>query len=220
MNTDLKRSPCSGRTAFSLVELLVVMAIIGVVAALVVAAAGQSSVKKAEKQTTAQMAKLEIALESFQGTYGTYPPTDPNASDHRINTLFYELTGTHYLPATTTYRSIFDPTHSLTSATIQSTFGSAVAGIVNNHNTSTNPTPFIQFQSSDEYYKVTGGIYLLQVPTKKPKKIKNPTISNDGLNFWYYRAYPANGFNPTTYDLWAVIPGKGQETNVVANWKR
>ena len=211
--------------AFTLVELLVVISIIGVIAGLVVAAAGSSSIKKMEKQTAAQMAKIEIAIESFKGTYGTLPPTAPTATDHRINTLFYELSGTHYIPdavtsANSVYRSIFDPTHSLTSAAVQGTFGNAVAGIVNNHVVTSNPAPFIEFKTSAEYAKVTGGIYLLQVPAKKPAVLTNPSVSNDGLNFWYYRAYPANGYNPTGYDLWAVIPGKGRDTNVVSNWKR
>jgi prepilin-type N-terminal cleavage/methylation domain-containing protein len=212
-------------TAFTLVELLVVIAIIGVIASLVIAGAGASSTKKMQKQTAAFMAKLELAIEGFKGTYGTYPPTDPNASDHRVNTLFYELTGTHYLPDTGTpansvYRSVFDARHALTSGQIQSIFGNRVAGIVNNHPAGTNPSPFLTLDSDSEYYRTSGGVYLLQVPAKKPTTLADPAVSNDGLNFWYYRAYPANGYNPTSYDLWAVIPGKGKDTNVVGNWKR
>jgi len=211
--------------AFTLVELLVVIAIIGVVASLVIAAAGTSSTKKMQKQTTAMMAKLELAIESFKGTYGTYPPSDPTVTDHRVNTLFYELTGAHYLPDTVTpansvYRSIFDPTHSMTTAMLQANFGNRIAGFVNNHAATTNPAPFLTFNSDTEYKKVSSGIYLLQVPTKKPTTLADPSVSNDGLNFWYYRAYPANGYNPNSYDLWAVIPGKGAETNIVGNWKR
>lgn len=211
--------------AFTLVELLVVIAIIGVIASLVIAGAGASSTKKMEKQTVAQMEKIKTAISRFHDTYGTYPPSDPNATDHRVNTLFYELTGTQYLPDTGTpansqYRSAFDPTHSLTSAQVQSTFGSRVAGIVNNKPAAETPPTFLSFGSDSEYKKTTSGVYLLQVPAKKPNVLSNPSVSADGLNYWYYRAYPANGYNPSSYDLWAVIPGKGTDTNIVGNWKR
>ena len=52
----------------------------------------------------------------------------------------------------------------------------------------------------------------LQVPAEHPA----PAVT---VNVWRYRAYPAGGHNPKTYDLWAEIKQRGPGTNFIKNWK-
>jgi hypothetical protein len=63
----------------------------------------------------------------------------------------------------------------------------------------------------------------LQVPAQKPdtNDTSNVPVQDMGPNVWLYRAYPADGHNPKTYDLWAEIKKKNAGTNalIIGNWK-
>jgi len=77
--------------AFTLVELLVVISIIGVLAALILPLA--SSVARVKKENTAQaeLQQIETALENYKAKNGAYPPSNPDSP--LINQLYYELSG-------------------------------------------------------------------------------------------------------------------------------
>jgi len=69
-STKTQRRPIGG---FTLVELLIVIAIIAILAALVLAAAGSVQKKGARSRAEAEIAALEGALESFKADNGDYP---------------------------------------------------------------------------------------------------------------------------------------------------
>src|ERR1035438_5049534 len=86
-------------SAFTLIELLTVIAIIGVIAGFVLVVAGPVKKKQYIFNTQAEMAKLETAIDRYQAAYGFYPPsptTPPTAGNPSslYNQLFYELEGT------------------------------------------------------------------------------------------------------------------------------
>lgn len=105
----MKRSTPSGRRegghreAFTLIELLTVIAIISVLAGMVVGLAPVASAKMKEARVRAELAGLVTAIESYKSRFGVYPPdhaypTNYNgqpatAVDPILNTLYYELTG-------------------------------------------------------------------------------------------------------------------------------
>lgn len=73
------------RRGFTLVELLVVIAIIGALAAIATPMIGNARRKAAETTAVQSINEMTLALESFQGQFGDYPPT--SIED------FYEVSG-------------------------------------------------------------------------------------------------------------------------------
>ncbi|NBV20831.1 MAG: hypothetical protein EBS05_02390 [Proteobacteria bacterium] len=61
----------------------------------------------------------------------------------------------------------------------------------------------------------TGPMMFLRVPADHP--LANTTVP---INTWRYRAYPAAGHNPKSYDLWAEIKQSGGGTNIIGNWTK
>src|SRR5258708_18673962 len=80
------------KTGFTLVELLTVMAIIGVLAAFTIPVMSAVTRTKYINTTKAEMAQLEAAIDSYHTVYGFYPPSNPG--NVLINQLYYELEGT------------------------------------------------------------------------------------------------------------------------------
>jgi len=78
------------RAAFTLVELLVVISIIGILAAFLLPLAGSVSRVKKVNTAQAELQQIETALESYKAKYGTYPPQSSNVM---VNALYYELSG-------------------------------------------------------------------------------------------------------------------------------
>ena len=86
------------RRAFTLIEMLAVITIIGVLAGLTVGVTSLVSRKSKESRTRAELAKIETAIRAYQSKFGFYPPDnlrDPLMLDVNpaINQLYYELTG-------------------------------------------------------------------------------------------------------------------------------
>lgn len=207
----------SAGQAFTLVELLVVIAIISVIAGLTVGVFGGASVQKVRMMTKSQLSKIQTGIDGYKSKFGAYPPSDPNPVDHEVNALFYELTGSYFDPATSIYRSIYKQENTLTTANLTTVFGSAMAGMANAHAAGQNPEPFAMFKP-DEFAEVSVGgvnVLLLTVPSKP---VQGGYAAD--ANYWHYRARPVDGYNPTTYDLWAEIRGKkANDKETIGNWK-
>lgn len=67
----------SRRTPFTIIELLAVIVIISILAALILGIAGYASGKGYESKTVSQLLALEDALEQFREDRGFYPATLP-----------------------------------------------------------------------------------------------------------------------------------------------
>lgn len=66
--------------AFTLVELMVVVAVIGLIAGIVLAAAGGVQKKAARDQAKAEIKSILVGLERFRSMNGGYPVPNPNPS--------------------------------------------------------------------------------------------------------------------------------------------
>jgi len=75
----MKTNPRSGHAAFSLVELLTVIAIIAILAALTISGMGFVQDYQARKKAQIQIQMLSKALEDYKLDYGSYPATTDSA---------------------------------------------------------------------------------------------------------------------------------------------
>jgi len=125
----LENSIVPRRHAFTLVELLVVISIIGVLAALTIPLAGSVARSRKISVAQAEMQQIETALENYKAKYGVYPPGNPNNAV--TNQLYYELSG---VTNTSTGRiadyQTLDNRYNIPGGSFTLTFGGA-GGIVN-----------------------------------------------------------------------------------------
>src|SRR5436305_141846 len=86
-------APCSA-SAFTLIEMLVVIAIIGLLAALLMNLLPRASNMKIRTRVKAELAQVDMAIETYKEKRGYYPPDNP--SNPGSNSLYYELVGTTF----------------------------------------------------------------------------------------------------------------------------
>lgn len=190
--------------AFTLIEVLVVISIIGILAALITTGAGYAARTKKISLAKGQLAQFELAIDNYKEKLGHYPPD--NTNDASFPPLYYELTGAtlnvdryvpHHGPAILT--SVYIPffTHGLANSATpdaeekaRNFFPTIHPG---DHSTITNGAVIAEFLTSP------AGL----VPSEK--------------NRWrYVSTNPTN--NPTSYDLWLEFDLAGR-TNIVGNWR-
>src|SRR5437660_10515842 len=96
---DLRHSVISSTSgAFTLIELLLVIAIIIILAGLILSTAGYVQKKGARARAEAEIAAISAALESYKADNGIYP-TDSNTNALKPNTMG-DPTQTSYTNAT------------------------------------------------------------------------------------------------------------------------
>jgi prepilin-type N-terminal cleavage/methylation domain-containing protein len=223
------------QTGFTLIELLAVIAIIGILAALMIGLSPLASDKRKASLIDAQKEWLVSAIESYKAKMGTYPPDNAN-NIHALtdadtyfdvtakNTLLYELTGADIIDMSA------DPVFRLyDAATIKSSelaSFSGVGGIANStptYSVDQRSVPFINPAPKSSQCKFYPGFSIkgLVVPVALEKSPYLDTTSQfpaNFVNFWHYDCSSANRHNPDSFDIWAVYTmGKGL-TVTNGNW--
>ncbi|MSU35820.1 MAG: type II secretion system protein [Pedosphaera sp.] len=221
--------------AFTLIELLAVIAIMGVLAGMLVGLAPVAGAKMRESRIRAELQQIVAAIEEYKAKYGFYPPdgvatagSQKGYARPELNPLYYELSGMLVIqpfdPAGY-FRSI-DGDQKLTSVQLSTHFGRT--GIANSSpdkrrilNQSFKPS-----QHADLYKNAPGQppIELLVVPQPWPASavanapLAGITGANLLLNPWrYVSSNPTN--NPASYDLWAEF-WRGRQKITIGNWKQ
>jgi len=202
--------------AFTLVEMLTVIAIMGIVAGLVVTGVKSVGKKRDFNKVETQLTGLKLALEHYKDKFGSYPQDNPASTI--TNALFYELSGTVFAdnpgnPTLSTF-TVINGAQVITSSNAQLAFGAA--GFVNTHANRQNVKTFLPELNANEHGEISSApsIEVLKVSVKGP--VMHGT--NNDVNPWHYvSTNPTN--NPGRYDLWAEIL-IGSETNIIGNWKR
>lgn len=97
-------------SAFTLVELMVVVAVIGVIAGIVLAAAGGVQKKAARDQAKAEIKTLSIALERYRADKGEYPQATATSQTALIANLTNYMTfKTNQISGLGTNAQLLDP---------------------------------------------------------------------------------------------------------------
>lgn len=194
----------SGRRGFTLIEILVVIAIMAVLASLIVYMAGQAQDKARRSRVETMKAQIIAAIEAYHARHGFYPPDNP--TDPAVNQLFYELTGTVF------ENNVFKD--------IQGNIADPkvfnAGGFVNSAQPPDRPQNFLQGSSKIETRKIANNAYVLAVPFDWPTGRTNPIPSAPGVNPWrYVSTKPTH--NPNSYDLWAELV-IGDKVILISNW--
>jgi prepilin-type N-terminal cleavage/methylation domain-containing protein len=217
MRTKISTGPSSGfnrmrtilpppRCAFTLIEMLVVIAVIAILAALLVGGLGRSSESKVRSRVKVELKQLEGAIDSFHKRHGFYPADNGkqlagNVLNTGTNQLFYELTSTSY--ENDTFTDILG--QAINSPQIESIFG--VKGFINSD---TNKANFLSNLKPSGYANAptTPAVRVLVVPYKG---------SGGDFNPWHYNSSNPE-HNPDKYDLWAEVE-VGGKSMTIGNWQ-
>jgi prepilin-type N-terminal cleavage/methylation domain-containing protein len=215
------------RHAFTLIEMLVVIAIIGIVAALVVNMNAGAQAAKRNAQVNAGKSKLMTMINNYQSKLNFYPPDNGSLAATNlayydataaINPLLYELTGatnTNTVPPTIIF---FDGTSNTFQTTYSNLFGRASVLNANPdepHNffqPGPQPKEYTNYNSS-----ISTNLFGLLVPVSMVSPTGTPIT-----NFWHYDSSSTNRHNLSGYDLWAeYLIGSKNGSNIImtnGNW--
>lgn len=207
--------------AFTLVELLVVIAIIGALSALILGVASHATKVKRVNRVKAELAKLVTAIESYKSKLGAYPPD--NSTTNGINQLYYELSGLQYVAASSQFRmvdgsSVF-PTPS--GYTVKSTFNQD--GFLNAHENVKDIKTFLELKGGEQKKEISNGVFVLAVPVPGARTNEMTDVTGNKFNPWRYDASSPNRHNPKGCDVWAEIkvgsgPNGTDIVETIGNW--
>ena len=195
--------------AFTLIEMLVVISIVALLAALVVGINPAATQKKIRNTVETELNQLVTVIESYKVTKGHYPPDNPN--NPALPPLFYELTGTISTKdgSGNVFKTI-NGQETIASADIRNFFG--IDAFINSAPSLEDVKNFHQNLKPGQYKEIniTPDVEVLVVPSRGPEPYAT-------INPWRYNSSnPTN--NPDSFDLWAeVIINK--KTVIIGNWK-
>jgi prepilin-type N-terminal cleavage/methylation domain-containing protein len=223
-------STLSQLRAFTLIELLTVIAIIGVIAALILPVAGAVKKHQYLYNTQAEMAQLETAIDRYKAAYGFYPPspnTPPtvgNPSSY-FNQLYYELVGT--TNNSNSFYQTLDGSAKINVGDVSTAFpgiggfmnctkpnGGEDASAARNFLPDLKPKQFTSISNS-----VPNGVLvnILICSVGGPYVQYQPLLTQD-INPWRYVCPGIN--NPGSYDLWIQLVFAPGQTNLICNWTK
>ncbi len=217
------------RRAFTLIELLIVIAIIAILASLIFPVTGALNRKKMLARAKAELSLLKMAIDNYQTKLGHFPPDNTNS--FVLNPLYFELMGTtndgSYFITLDGSAKVKIP---MTGGPDRQTFGPGVQGFANTsaRGASEEARTAQRFLRSDlkpaQIATVNNPnspsivkLLVCSIPGPYPIRTQGGSAL-DPVNanpFRYNSSSPTN--NPDSYDLWVdiVIAGK---TNRINNW--
>lgn len=206
---------CRVQSGFTLIEMLTVIAIIGIIAGLLVGLAPAATRSMRMKRIQGELQQLITAIESYKAKFGHYPPDNivnrrPLLVNDSTNQLYYELTGWVYSGSDGTAQPL-ERGGVFHSATARKYFNTP--SFVNASTNESEVRNFLPSVKGDQVVKLplnsaNPDVALLKVAVPR---------AGVQVNTWHYRTTdPTN--NPGRFDLWAEI-SVGNEVRVISNWK-
>lgn len=229
--------------AFTLIELLTVIAIIAVLASLTIGVSAIAARKSKISRTRAEMQRIDLAIRDYKARLGFYPPDNvispANLTQNPIvNQLFYELSGAVLDPKTDKYQANGGSIgQGIARTDYIIAFGNAnLSGIYNSSVSAANTKNFLKGARASQTARVTlsknyspfsSFTYTALVvpvawPASNPKFTPPLSLYSDdpviqSINPWHYNSTnPTN--NPGEFDLWADVV-IGDDLVTIGNWK-
>ncbi len=215
------------RSAFTLIELLIVIAIISILAALIMPIGKAVNRKKIISKAHGELTQTETAIEAYKTKLGVYPPDNYSAGVARpwINQLYFELFGTTNTGAN--YVTLDGSAQVPANVAALSQYFAGVSGFVNctqpgGSDEGRRAKSFLgdlkPGQVGDISRNTSDRVKILLSSVPWPNDPNFPIAGHPGLNpIRYNSSSPTN--NPSSYDLWidVIIDGK---TNRISNWSQ
>jgi general secretion pathway protein G len=164
----------SMQSAFTLVELLIVTAIILLLAGLILATSGYVQTKGKRARAESEIAALSAALENYKADTGVYPIDTANGTTNTLDarTMFNPIAAQYAAASVFLYKELSgDPTGN-------------------------------RFPTAKSYFSFTPTMLLPKDQAQTVIAIADPFGHSYGYST-AYQASPAKGYNPT-FDLWST----------------
>jgi prepilin-type N-terminal cleavage/methylation domain-containing protein len=211
-------------SAFTLIELLAVIAIIGILAGFLIVVLGGMSRYKYISAAKSEMAALQSALDSYKNDLGFYPPSNPdnNPLNYRANPLLFELSGVFStnLSGAPGFQTR-DGNYSVTAAQLNALCG--LSGLVNcSRGAGDSAVPAKSYLTGLKanqvaYTNILGvSVPILVTAVGGPDQNNNP-LGIPGANPWRYNA--TNPTNNPGYELYVQLKINGKKY-LVCNWSK
>jgi prepilin-type N-terminal cleavage/methylation domain-containing protein len=234
MNTQ-KNNQDRARLAFTLIEMLTVITIMSIVAALVVTMGQAASQKKKITAVNGEKAKLTTMIGNYYAKLNYYPPDNGALATNTIvfsnydamaatNPLIYELAGgTNLTENNVPYLFVFNSSNSaalLPAPTYSNIFNRG--GIANGD--PSEPHDFFQPGPLPKEYNAYNSVGKQsphahsQAPLVCGLVVPADLYPNQ-TNFWHYDSSSTNRHNMDSYDLWAEfsIGSKNGQLTIITN---
>jgi prepilin-type N-terminal cleavage/methylation domain-containing protein len=214
------------RRAFTLIELLTVIAVIGVLAALLFPAFSAVKRHALINHATTEMAQLETAIDRYKSAYGFYPPSSTiTINNIPISQLYYELVGTTN-NGTDFITLDGNISTEIADLSMNSAFG--VDGFINCNKPGTSEDApkaknFLPDLKPKQIGAVTnppssGTLVSVLITSVGGPDASYQPLSAPDLNPWRYNSSsPTN--NPGSYDLWVQL-SIGNKRYLICNWTK
>ena len=220
----------SGKEAFTLIEIITVIAIMGIVAAMILTGGQYAAKIKMETAVKAEREKLQTMIDNYQAKLNFYPPDNGNLAGlsptvlpatyeslTASNALIYELTGV--TNTNSTQAIIF------TGDIISLSAGGAFAKYFNRTGVgnadASEPQNFFKPAPKKQDYTSFPGVNGVETNAVLGLLVPAPLVKTQP-NFWHYDSSSPRRHNQNSYDLWAeFVVGTKNGTNVIetnGNW--
>jgi prepilin-type N-terminal cleavage/methylation domain-containing protein len=211
------RSVAAPQQAFTLIELLTVITIIGILAGLIVGLAPLASRKMKESRMRTELTQLGALIEDYKAEFGFYPPDNPatNRMFKWKNPLYYELTGAEFT-RNGTFRTVNGHAEV---GSMQLAQNLGVTGISNSKRDGRQITFSHNFKESQ----------FKEIPSTNPNADQHvdvlvaPLLGEQisplpkDVNPWFYDSSSPYRNNPNSFDLWADVK-IGRSVFRFSNW--
>jgi prepilin-type N-terminal cleavage/methylation domain-containing protein len=204
--------------AFTLIEVLVVIAIISVLAAMIIPISGAVNRNKIKTKARAELEQIATAIELYKAKLGHYPPDNP--LNPATNQLYFELLGTTI--SNNVYTTL-DGSAQINTNSIQRYFAN-VGGFINfSQNTAGDEgrvaSPFLAGLKPGQVAVIgpNSGGSSSRGDLVKVLVSSIPPPLGQLYPVRYVSSSPTN--NPNSYDLWVDILISGK-TNRFNNWNK